>query len=175
MTLKFYKKIILYILSFTFLLGDSISDSFISVSELANPAVVSIIGKQDMEQTLNRDPFYRHFKDFFEVPEDFGTSLGSGVIIDSFNGYILTNNHVIKQADEITIILYDKREFIAEVIGSDKLSDLALLKIEADNLSDVKMGNSDDLKVGEWVVAIGSPFQQSLSNSVTAAVPTTPE
>ena len=103
MTTKFYTKIILFILSLNFSMSNSISDAFINVSELANPAVVSIIGKQDMEQTLNRDPFYRHFKDFFEVPEDFGTSLGSGVIIDSFNGYILTNNHVIKQADEITV------------------------------------------------------------------------
>ena len=170
MTTKFYTKTILFALSLTFLMSDSISDAFINVSELANPAVVSIIGKQDMEQTLNRDPFYRHFKDFFEVPEDFGTSLGSGVIVDSFNGYILTNNHVIKQADEITVILYDKREFNAELIGADKLSDLALLKIDADNLSDIKIGDSDDLKVGQWVVAIGSPFQQSLSNSVTAGI-----
>ena len=164
------KKILFTTLIFSFVITNSLSDAFIKVSELANPAVVSIIGKQDMEETLNRDPFYRHFKDFFEVPEDFGTSLGSGVIIDAYDGYILTNNHVIKQADEITVILYDKTEFTAEVVGTDKLSDLALLKIEADNLKEVKMGNSDDLKVGEWVVAIGSPFQQALSNSVTAGI-----
>ena len=126
MTIKFYDKIILYILSCTFLFSDSISDAFINVSELANPAVVSIIGKQDMEETLNRDPFYRHFKDFFEVPENFGTSLGSGVIVDSFNGYILTNNHVIKQADEITVILYDKREFTADIVQLGKFRYLSL-------------------------------------------------
>ena len=123
-----------------------------------------------MESTLNRDPFYRHFRDFFEVPEDFGTSLGSGVIIDAYNGYVLTNNHVVKKADEITVILFDKREFIAELIGTDKLSDLALLKIDASKLFDIKIGNSDELKVGEWVVAIGSPFQQALSNTVTAGI-----
>ena len=63
------------------------------------------------------------------MPEDFGTSLGSGVIIDKYNGYILTNNHVVSKADEISVILFDEREFIAELVGSDKLSDLALLKM----------------------------------------------
>ena len=160
----------IFIFSINVLHSNSLSDAFIEVSELANPAVVSIIGKQDMESTLNRDPFYRHFRDFFEVPEDFGTSLGSGVIIDAYNGYVLTNNHVVKKADEITVILFDKREFIAELIGTDKLSDLALLKIDASKLFDIKIGNSDELKVGEWVVAIGSPFQQALSNTVTAGI-----
>ena len=157
-------KILILIIIVGNIIGNSLSDAFIKVSEMANPAVVSIIGKQNIEQSYNNDPFYRHFGDFFEMPENYGTSLGSGVIIDANNGYILTNNHVIKEADEITVTLYDKREYIADVIGTDKLSDLALLQINARNLSDIKLGNSDMLKVGEWVVAIGNPFQQSLSN-----------
>tara|TARA_A100001011_G_scaffold398995_1_gene505592 strand:+ start:3412 stop:4761 length:1350 start_codon:yes stop_codon:yes gene_type:complete len=170
MTRKSFNNILYLICTTVLIHANSLSDAFIDAAKIANPAVVSIIGKQDMESTLNRDPFYRHFRDFFEVPEDFGTSLGSGVIIDADSGYILTNNHVIKQADEITVILFDKREFIAELIGTDKLSDLALLKIDGDNLSDVTLGNSDKLNVGEWVVAIGSPFQQALSNTVTAGI-----
>ena len=168
--MNIFKNLIFILIIIANLIGSSLSDAFIKVAELANPAVVSIVGKQDMEQSFNKDPFYRHFQDFFELPENYGTSLGSGVIIDDYNGYILTNNHVIKEADEITITLYDKREYIAEVIGTDQLSDLALLKIDAKGLSDVKLGNSDMLKVGEWVVAIGNPFQQSLSNTVTAGI-----
>ena len=163
-------KILILIAIVTNLIASSLSDAFIKVAEISNPAVVSIIGKQDMEQSFSNDPFYRHFQDFFELPENYGTSLGSGVIIDAYNGYILTNNHVVNEADEITITLYDKREYIAEIIGTDQLSDLALLKINANNLSDIQLGDSDMLRVGEWVVAIGNPFQQSLSNTVTAGI-----
>ena len=84
-------------------------------------------------------------------------SLGSGFII-SEDGFIITNHHVVDNADEITITLNDRREFDAEVIGSDESSDLALLKIEATGLKPVVLGNSSRLKVGEWVLAIGSPF-----------------
>ena len=164
------KKIILVSIIISNVFGNSLSDAFINVAEIANPAVVSILGTQDIEKSFNNDPFYRHFQDFFELPENYGTSLGSGVIIDANNGYILTNNHVVKEADEITVTLYDKREFIADVIGTDKLSDLALLQINATNLSDIELGDSDMLKVGEWVVAIGNPFQQALSNTVTAGI-----
>ena len=164
------KKIILVSIIITNVFGNSLSDAFINVAEIANPAVVSILGTQDVEKSFNNDPFYRHFQDFFELPENYGTSLGSGVIIDANNGYILTNNHVVKEADEITVTLYDKREFTADVIGTDKLSDLALLQINATNLSDIELGDSDMLKVGEWVVAIGNPFQQALSNTVTAGI-----
>ena len=104
------------------------------------------------------------------MPEGFGTSLGSGVIIDKNNGYILTNNHVVDDTDEISVILFDKREFNAELIGSDELSDLALLQIDSDDLMEIELGDSDKLSVGQWVVAIGSPFQQSLSNTVTAGI-----
>ncbi len=157
----------------TFTIAHSVSDAFINVSKNANPAVVSIVGTQEAQNNFRNDPFYEYFpefQEFFDMPNGYGTSLGSGVIIDKYNGYILTNNHVIKDADEISVKLFDKRELNAELIGSDELSDLALLKIEADNLTEIKLGNSDELQVGQWVVAIGSPFQQSLSNTVTAGI-----
>jgi len=94
-------------------------------------------------------------------------SLGSGFII-SQDGYVLTNNHVIKEADEIIVRLSDRREFIAEVIGMDQRSDVALLKIDADDLPIVKIGDSNSLKVGEWVLAIGSPF--GFDHTVTAGI-----
>ncbi|WP_255989999.1 DegQ family serine endoprotease [Chitinolyticbacter albus] len=94
-------------------------------------------------------------------------SLGSGFIIDS-GGYVLTNAHVIAEADEIKVKLGDKREFKATVVGSDARTDVALLKIEASNLPKVDLGDSEQLKVGEWVVAIGSPF--GLDNTVTAGI-----
>ena len=170
---NFIKNIIFITLSTTFILAHSVSDAFIKVSEKANPAVVSIVGKKDMQNNFSNDPFYQYipeFYDFFDMPEGFGTSLGSGVIIDKNNGYILTNNHVVDDTDEISVILFDKREFNAELIGSDELSDLALLQIDSDDLMEIELGDSDKLSVGQWVVAIGSPFQQSLSNTVTAGI-----
>jgi serine protease Do len=118
------------------------------------------------------DPFYEFFRRFFppqpDAPREFNTqSLGSGFIM-SANGYILTNAHVVQRADEITVKLTDGREFNAKPIGADERTDVALLKIDATGLPAVKTGNSADLEVGEWVVAIGSPF--GLENSVTAGI-----
>jgi serine protease Do len=95
------------------------------------------------------------------------SAVGSGFIIDP-SGVIITNHHVVEGADEVKITLNDQREYIAEVVGSDERSDLAVLKISAENLPSVKMGQSHDLKVGEWVLAIGSPF--GLSYSVSAGI-----
>ncbi|MCY4213321.1 MAG: DegQ family serine endoprotease [Gammaproteobacteria bacterium] len=94
-------------------------------------------------------------------------SLGSGFVI-SEDGYVLTNNHVVEDADEILVRFADRRELKAEVVGTDRRSDLALLKVEADNLPTVRMGRSEDLDVGEWVLAIGSPF--GFDYSVTAGI-----
>jgi serine protease Do len=96
-----------------------------------------------------------------------GKSLGSGFII-SADGYVITNHHVIKDADEVIVRLQDRRELVAKIVGSDKRSDVALLKVEAKELPVVKMGSSDELKVGEWVLAIGSPF--GFDHSVTAGI-----
>lgn len=92
---------------------------------------------------------------------------GSGVILTS-DGYIVTNNHVVEDADEMTVKLNDNREFKARIIGTDKSTDLALIKIEATGLQAIKVGNSDNLKLGEWVLAIGNPF--SLTSTVTAGI-----
>jgi serine protease Do len=94
-------------------------------------------------------------------------SLGSGFIVSN-DGYVLTNHHVVKDADEIVVRLQDRRELVAKVVGSDKRSDIALLKIEASQLPVVRMGSADKLKVGEWVLAIGSPF--GFDHSVTAGI-----
>ena len=95
------------------------------------------------------------------------SGLGSGVIISS-DGYIVTNNHVIKGADKLEITLNDKRTFNGVIVGADPTTDLALVKIEANNLPTVKFGNSDDLKIGEWVLAVGNPF--GLTSTVTAGI-----
>lgn len=127
-------------------------------------------------QTIEyRDPFEDFFGDFFgrggtqrrQVETPKRESAGSGVII-SEDGYIVTNNHVVENADEITITLNDNREFTARVIGLDADTDLALLKIDAEQLPAIVIGDSDQLKVGEWVLAVGNPF--NLTSTVTAGI-----
>jgi len=144
---------------------------FIEVSKKANPCIVSIISEKELVQPqfnpFFNDPF---FKDFFPEFKQRGESLGSGVIIDD-GGYIITNNHVIDGADKIKVILYNKNEYEASVIGVDPLSDLAIIQIDSDQpLSIIKMGDSDRLDVGEWVIAIGSPFGLHLNHTVTAGI-----
>lgn len=95
------------------------------------------------------------------------TGSGSGVILDSL-GYIVTNNHVVDGAEKVKVTLNDKRVYAARIVGTDPSTDLALLKIEADNLSPIEIGNSDDLRVGEWVLAVGNPF--NLTSTVTAGI-----
>jgi serine protease Do len=122
-------------------------------------------------------PFEDLLKKYFghpeigEQPDSEAQSLGSGFIIDA-DGYILTNNHVVEDAEEIIVRLSDRRELEAKVIGTDKQSDIALLKIDADHLPVVKLGRSEELKVGEWVMAIGSPFgfDHSVSVGVVSAL-----
>ena len=121
-------------------------------------------------QLREDDPFYDFFRRFAPNPgprEFQSNSLGSGFIITT-DGFVLTNAHVVEAADEITVKLNDKREFKAKVIGSDRRTDIALLKIEAAGLPAVKFGDPNKLKVGEWVIAIGSPF--GFENSVTAGI-----
>ncbi len=118
-------------------------------------------------------PFYDFFKKYFgDIPEDHGqsqerSSLGSGFII-SKDGYVITNHHVVKDADEIIVRLNDRREFIADLVGSDVRSDIAVLKVEGEKLPFLKFGDSSKVSVGEWVLAIGSPF--GFDYSVTAGI-----
>jgi serine protease Do len=124
---------------------------------------------QGMPNLPENDPFYEFFRRFApQMPrEQESQSLGSGFII-SADGYILTNAHVVDRADKITVRLTDKREFKAKVVGADKRTDVALLKIDAAGLPMVALGNPELTKVGEWVLAIGSPF--GFDSSVTAGI-----
>lgn len=133
--------------------------------EQINPAVVNI-STATITSRSSRDPFFR----LFERPrrELRPASLGSGVIVDADNGLILTNHHVIQGADKIKVSLVDGREYDAEMLGSDKETDIAVIKIKAENLTSIVSGNSDQLRVGDFVVAIGNPF--SLGNSVTSGI-----
>ncbi len=148
---------------------------FTDLVEKQGAAVVNISTTQILhnEQNLPNlpegDPFYDFFRRFApQMPRDQESqSLGSGFII-SADGYIMTNAHVVDHADKITVRLTDKREFTAKVIGADKRTDVALLKIEATGLPKITVGDPNKLKVGEWVVAIGSPF--GFDNSVTAGI-----
>ena len=156
----------------TFLLAfpskQEFSEAFIKVASNGNPAVVSIVSEKVIEQNYNH--FFSPFGDQFPQGESRGHSLGSGVIIDSDEGYIITNNHVIDDAEDIKVILYDKREVRGTIVATDPPSDLAVIKVDPNGLSTVALGNSDQLSVGEWVVAIGSPFGLHLNHTVTAGI-----
>ncbi len=149
----------------------AIETDFTQAAEITVNAVVSIRTLSTPSQSAGRfnDPFLEFFFGQGRVqpqPQPRG-SLGSGVII-SPDGYIVTNNHVIRDADKIEITLNDNRSFNGRIIGSDPNTDLALVKIEATDLPTVQFGNSDDLKVGEWVLAVGNPF--GLTSTVTAGI-----
>lgn len=140
--------------------------------EKVTPAVVniSVTGKARMQRNpLFNDPF---FDRFFNIPQQGPVvprqSVGSGVIVDARRGYVLTNHHVIADAEDVTVTLQDRRRFDAEVIGSDDGTDIALLKIDADGLTALELGDSTTLKVGDFVVAIGNPF--GLGQTVTSGI-----
>ena len=150
---------------------------FVSLVESQGPAVVNISVTAKMESMAGQEiPDMPEFFKRFGIPQPNMPApqpqperggVGSGFII-SADGYLLTNAHVVAQASEVTVKLTDKREFKAKVMGFDRKTDVALLKIEASNLPVVKLGNPGETKVGEWVVAIGSPF--GFDNTVTAGI-----
>ena len=146
--------------------------SLASMVDKVLPGVVNISTRTRIriqQNPLFNDPFFRHFFDVPDIPRERETqSLGSGVIVDARQGYVLTNNHVIDRADEITVTLRDGRRFKAEVIGTDPESDVAVLQIDAEDLVAVAMANSDELRVGDFVVAIGNPF--GLGQTVTSGI-----
>ncbi len=153
--------------------------NFVAVVKAVTPAVVNISTTRTVRtqpgdmSPLMEDPFFRQFfgEEFFkrfQVPrERRENSLGSGVIVDP-SGYIVTNNHVVAKADEIKVLLNDKREFTGKVVGTDPKTDLAVVKINAKNLPTVPWGDSDKLDVGEYVLAIGNPF--GLTQTVTMGI-----
>jgi serine protease Do len=151
---------------------------FTDLYERQGPAVVSIdvtqaARRQRMPDISEDDPFYEFFRRFGQIPRRAPDrdleqqSTGSGFILTA-DGYIVTNAHVVDEAAEVLVRLSDRREFKAKVIGADKRSDVALLKVDAKDLPKVTIGDPDKLKVGEWVVAIGKPF--GLENTMTAGI-----
>jgi serine protease Do len=154
-----------------------LNKTFIGISKEVRPAVVSIystkIIKTNRYREFFNDPFFRRFfGPFEEIPDDENhqkqQGLGSGVIVSN-DGIVLTNNHVVDGADDISIVLSDKRKFKAKIIGTDPKTDLAVIKIQnPKDLPLAKLGDSSKLEVGEWVLAIGNPL--GLSSTVTAGI-----
>jgi serine protease Do len=144
---------------------------FVEVVKRVRPSIVSISTSKNVKVPPN--PWHQFFRDFGYQFEDEGVrerrqeGLGSGIII-SEDGYILTNHHVVKDMDELTVELIDGKEYKAELVGSDPTTEVALIKIDASGLEDVVLGNSDNLQIGEWVLAIGSPY--ALASTVTAGI-----
>ncbi len=158
-----------------------LEEAFVQVAENVNPAVVQILSEKVVRNphgNMGRNPFEgTPFEDFFGggrggngAPEEFRSpGLGSGVIIRE-NGYILTNNHVVEGADELNIRLLDGSRYDAKVIGTDAYSDLAVIKIEATGLPYIAIGDSENLRPGQMVMAFGSPLSTDLGNTVTSGI-----
>ena len=147
----------------------SMPDNFVEASENTINSVVHVTTKV-VKTTMQTDPFFEFFygpgsgnKEF----KQYGSGSGSGVIVSS-EGYIVTNNHVIDNASEIEVILNDNSKYSATVVGADPSTDIAILKINASGLKAIPLGNSDDIKIGEWVLAVGNPF--NLTSTVTAGI-----
>lgn len=140
--------------------------------DTVTPAVVNIAvlsQAPQVENPLLRDPFFRHFFNIPDMPQQRPrASAGSGVIVDARKGYVVTNNHVVENAQEIVVTLKDRRRFTAKLVGRDAATDIAVLKIDADRLTALPLGDSDQLKVGDFVVAIGNPF--GLGQTVTSGI-----
>ena len=145
--------------------------TFAPVLKQVTPAVVNIqvAGNRAQRHPLFDDPAFRRFFRFRGPSRDAPVvGAGAGVIIDADEGYVVTNHHVIDDADEITVELEDRRKFKAELVGSDTRTDIALLKIDAEDLKALPLGDSDRLSVGDFVVAVGNPF--SLGHTVTSGI-----
>ena len=160
-----FKKYIVFIISIVSIYAipttQGFSNAFIEVAKIGNPSVVSIVSKKVIDS---------NYHNFFSPNDSRSSAMGSGVIINKDEGFIITNNHVIDNSDNIKVILFNKREIDATIVATDPLSDLAVLKVLKGELSEAELGNSDRLQVGEWVVAIGSPFGLHLNHTVTAGI-----
>ncbi len=148
--------------------AEDLGQAFSSVAERVNPAVVQVRATQILaDDGRDLGPLGALFG---QGPRG-GTQqgLGSGAFV-SADGYVVTNNHVVENADELRIVLFDGRELDAEVVGTDPFSDLAVLKVDGDDFPAVSFGDSDELRVGQWVLAFGSPLSEELSNTVTSGI-----
>ena len=155
----------------------ALSNAFADIAEEVSPSVVTITSEH-----VYKHPAMDQYKGFPDMlPKQLwpflpdgdremkSTSLGSGIII-SKDGYILTNNHVVEKGENIKVKIADNKEYDAEIIGADPKTDVALIKVNAKNLKPIKLGDSDKIRVGEWVLAVGSPFSGSLSQTVTQGI-----
>ena len=141
--------------------AEDLGQAFSSVAERVNPAVVQVRATQVASRQV--DPFFGSFGGGEQQ------GLGSGAFV-SADGYVVTNNHVVEDADELSVVLFDGRELDAEVVGTDPFSDLAVLRVEGDDFPFLTFGDSDALRVGQWVLAVGSPLSEDLSNTVTSGI-----
>jgi len=154
--------------------GAPVPFDFTKAAERAMPSVVHIKATESKESAIQRqrenrysNPFQYFFGDSYGFEQQPRSGTGSGVIYTS-DGYILTNNHVVEFADEFEVTLYDNREFRARLVGRDPNTDMAVIKIDANDLPPFELGDSDDARVGEWVLAVGNPFD--LTSTVTAGI-----
>ena len=160
------------------------NQAFVDIAKAVNPTVVTVFTEKvykvrGLPSPFFGSPFEEFFGEFFGRPysrqpqpeerEFRQQGLGSGVIV-STDGYILTNNHVIDDADTVYVRLMDDKTVPAKIVGADPKTDIALLKVEEKNLPAIKMGDSDKLQVGEWVLAIGSPMSPNLAHTVTSGI-----
>ena len=152
------------------------SNMFVEISELVGPSVVTITSRTTVVARMPSFPNFptpfmnNPWEDFFQVPREqeyTQTGIGSGVIVSS-DGMILTNNHVVGEADELEVVLQNGDSYAGELVGTDPETDLAVIRIDASNLPVIPIGDSDDLNVGQWVLAVGSPF--ALSQTVTQGI-----
>jgi serine protease Do len=148
-----------------------LSDAFAAVAQAVVPSVVYV--KSQRTENVKAPQVPQEFRRFFNMPDSSGPRLeqgtGSGFIV-SADGYILTNNHVVAGADKVTVRLHDEREYVAKVVGTDPNTDVAVLKIDAKDLKPIALGNSDNERVGEWVLAIGNPLGNQLTFTVTSGI-----
>jgi Do/DeqQ family serine protease len=136
--------------------------------EKVTPAVVNIATLSREASPMMRDPFFRRFFEGPDPPERRERAAGSGVIVDAARGLVVTNHHVIRDAQEIVVLLKDRRVYKAQLVGSDPGTDIAVLRIPAENLTAIRIGDSDALNVGDFVVAIGNPF--GIGQTVTSGI-----
>ncbi len=149
--------------------SEAVMPTVVHINTVINPKQDQSAENENHQMQPGQDPFgfFGPQFNFPNVPRGPQKASGSGVIISS-DGYIVTNNHVVADADNIDVVLYDKREFKADVIGRDPNTDMALIKINAHDLQPITIGNSDETKVGQWVLAVGNPF--NLTSTVTAGI-----
>ena len=164
-TIKLFSHLFIFAIVLPENLNKSRQTSITRAIEKVGPAVASVSVEQQLN-SITFDPFYGYM-----FPNEFNpTTSGSGVII-SPDGFLITNYHVIEHADIVTVTLYGGDEYVSEIIGSDPTSDLALLKLDGSSFPYVELGDSDDLIIGEWVVALGNPFKLfSYSNKPSASI-----